>query len=163
MLVLMNTRHYVDRAVYASRTIQPIDYTYTYPWTINADYNDPYTGPCSAFWCCSYTCTRRSIYTVMASSHTAVANWCDSTLLSELTTYMLDYNDDIYSWSTCDYYYYDYNRINCLIPDIDFNSCTASSGTLGSAVYHSSGIYASWEDCTWVLGLANSKKPWYTS
>ncbi len=56
----------------------------------------------------------------MSGTHTAVINYCETTLRSQLTSYIQDYNSNMYSWSTCDYYYYDYSQTDCSIRDIRY-------------------------------------------
>jgi hypothetical protein len=81
-----------------------------------------------------------------------------------MTDYHNDLNNEIYSWTTCDFYVFDYNRVDCSVTNIKYSSCSDYSGTIGSSlVILSNGFTSASNDCKWALSSINLEKPWYTS
>eukprot|EP00347_Sterkiella_histriomuscorum_P021608 403333387 len=162
ILVLFNTRHYTNYEGYTG-TYGPIPtgYTYNSPNAVNAVLNDPYFGSS----CLS--CTRRSVYNLIPEWHSSIQDYCENSAYNQITSYAADYASKVYTWTTCDYYIFDFNSLDCSIYDVDFSDCSATSGTLGSYVRHYQNIAGTWfsndEDCEWPLSSINTFKPWYNT
>jgi len=136
IVLVFNTRHYINRRnSYGSLTgVQPIDYQYTYPNLIAADRTDPYDDDlapddCSYDWTWfTRTCKVKfglntkgpafATTNMMWNSYAAVTTYCETNMRNQIMSYVEDYDDNIYSWSTCDFYYYDYRLTDCSIADI---------------------------------------------
>ncbi|CDW71340.1 ig family protein [Stylonychia lemnae] len=162
IILLFNTNHHMDRKSYSTTTsTKPIDYNLVYNAINPADYNSPYviTGGCYS------ACSRRATNTLIASHHTSIINYCEDNLFNQIDDYMTDYrNGDIYSWTTCDFYVFDYNAVDCSIENVRFSECSDWSGTLGSSDdYISNGVNAANNDCKWALSSINTEKPWYST
>ena len=74
-----------------------------------------------------------------------------------MTDYHSSLTNEIYSWTTCDFYVYDFNKIDCSVTNIKYNSCTDYSGTVGSSyVTISNGFFSANNDCKWALSSINT-------
>ena len=128
---------------------------YTYNAISPADFDDPYI-----MTTCTSNCPKRSVYTLVASKHDNIREYCEDTAYNKLTTYVSNYNSYIYSWTTCDYYIFDYNSLDCSLADVKFKDCDRFSGNnTGSDVNHTGTV----EDCTWPISSINTYKPWYNT
>lgn len=122
MLVLFNTRHYTNYQTYTG-TYKPVPTGYTYlspGGYIYADYSDPYVY--TAGLC--YYCTRRSVTSLIASNLLNIQTWCEDTAYTDITTYASNYANYMYTWTTCDFYMYDFNSLDCSLNDVYFTSCS---------------------------------------
>ncbi len=121
MIVLMSTNH-------AGSRVSSLKTTFNYPNTISAAISDPYPCP---FGICSY----QSWTTFISSTDRRnIVDWCEGTFLSEFTAYVQEYNNDIYSWGTCQHEVYDFNDLDC-IADIKFARCSLASSNNGPTSY----------------------------
>ena len=105
------------------------------------------------------------MYSIIASKHLDIQRFCENNSYSDINTYMTNYHNYMYTWTTCNYYVYDFNEIDCRLADLKFDNCNRYAGhPSGSSTYHYYNVnYNSYEDCTWTLTEINDKKPWYNT
>jgi hypothetical protein len=91
-----------------------------------------------------------------------MCDWCLGSFYTSFLTYLNDYNNNIYSWHTCDYYVFDWNAAECQVNNYEAN------------IYGSNFVNCDWNDyelegaCGWcgtcdsatIISEINSNEPY---
>jgi len=86
--------------------------------------------------------------------------------VDSISDYMTKYDTRMYSWRTCQYYWWHFDEIiDCLLPDLNIYQCDPSPYNTFSKFYggcdSSNPSYFCSKDCGKFFTYTNNQKPWY--